>query len=484
MGDVLQHPNWTVANLPRIRDLVDQELTAIRGTMQGSEESWVRDPGTSYFAQDQPLQLASASFLTRAYNIFRLKWMLKDHGSPSDGSAISNWLGNLESATTSRDDLKKLLHVLTSETALSADSAGVNKKYADSFNQLPAPAKAIAKAAAQDLEQLLIGIPDNSLAGDWKSLCHTINRDLAKGPEQTLVDLNTVRMDLLKTSQARVFLIGSAATEQKLSQSLDKLFADFDHTPAVKQSYSTNKLIFARVMSRMNTTEVPVYAGLINPDSHTGVFINSAPLTAYSDTDRTSLLKLLAAELYGGGGKQSVYTKTTGAGLSYSTGVGASPSNGRFSYYAERTPELPQTLRFVIDEIKRSPVDTTMTDYVVSLAVGAFRSADDYEVRGEAMASDLADGRTPEMVSQYRKAILKLRNEPGLIYKIYGYKDGVYETILPGYGKSVKNVPGGIYFVIGPEKQMKAYETYLKSVDGADTTLFRLYPRDFWMANE
>jgi len=52
---------------------------------------------------------------------------------------------------------------------------------------------------------------------------------------------------------------------------------------------------------------------------------------------------------------------------------------------------------------------------------------------------------------------------------------------LPGYGKSVKNVPGGIYFVIGPEKQMQAYEAYLKSVDGANTTLFRLYPRDFWM---
>jgi len=211
------------------------------------------------------------------------------------------------------------------------------------------------------------------------------------------------------------------------------------------------------------------------------VFINSAPLTSYRDTDRVSLLKFLAASLYGGGGKQSVYTKTTGAGLSYSTGVGASPSTGRFSYYAERTPELPQTLRFVIDEIKRSPVDTSMTDYVVSLAVGAFRSADDYEVRGEAMANDLADGRMPAIIKQFRLAILKLRKEPGLINKIYDYKDQVYETILPGYGKPTRDVAGGNYLVIGPEKQMQAYEAYLKSVDGANTVLYRLYPRDFWI---
>jgi len=28
---------------------------------------------------------------------------------------------------------------------------------------------------------------------------------------------------------------------------------------------------------------------------------------------------------------------------------------------------------------------------------------------------------------------------------------------------------------------MSAYENYLKSVEGTDTKLYRLYPRDFWM---
>jgi hypothetical protein len=44
-----------------------------------------------------------------------------------------------------------------------------------------------------------------------------------------------------------------------------------------------------------------------------------------------------------------------------------------------------------------------------------------------------------------------------------------------------RDVAGAVYFVIGPEKQMTAYEAYLKSAEGPDTQLYRLYPRDFWL---
>ena len=97
------------------------------------------------------------------------------------------------------------------------------------------------------------------------------------------------------------------------------------------------------------------------------------------------------------------------------------------------------------------------------------------------MADDLVDGETPDVVKEFRKAILELRKKPGLIDNIYKYKDEVYQNILPGYGMPSKVVKGGNFFVIGPEQQMAAYEAYLKSVEGNDTELYRLYPRDFWM---
>ena len=35
--------------------------------------------------------------------------------------------------------------------------------------------------------------------------------------------------------------------------------------------------------------------------------------------------------------------------------------------------------------------------------------------------------------------------------------------------------------MIGPERQLDLYEAYLKSVEGTDGRLYRLYPRDLWM---
>jgi Zn-dependent M16 (insulinase) family peptidase len=484
MNDVLKNVNWQKENLSRIRDLVEQELSDIRKTMQGREESWVSNPVSAYQFQDQPLQLATNSFLTKTYNIFRLKWMLKDSGNKETAGAINPFLTSLQNAVTTKDALNALLKVMTAEEVMDANSAGVNKEYAAAFNNLPASAKAIAKEAALDLQQMLNDIPDNSMGMDWKKLCHTIQNDLAQTPEKTLDDLNSIRRNLLRNDNTRLFMIASDNTSKALSENIKNLLNGFSNQASSKQNYSPRNLINENVKERFQENETPVFVGLINPDSQTGVFTNSAPLVSYKDTSENELLKFLAAELYAGGGKQSVYTKTTGAGLSYSTGVGANTAAGMFNYYAERTPLLPQTLKFVIDEIKRSPIDPSLLDYTISLAVGGFRSADDYENRGIAMANDLQDGYTPEQVKNFRLAILKLRKKPGVIYDIFKNKDAVYETILPGYGKPSKDVVGGKYFVIGPEKQMEAYEAYLKSVDGNDTKLYRLYPRDFWMMHD
>ena len=56
-----------------------------------------------------------------------------------------------------------------------------------------------------------------------------------------------------------------------------------------------------------------------------------------------------------------------------------------------------------------------------------------------------------------------------------------YGEELPGYNVKGREVAGAEYFVIGPDKQLDAWEAYLKNAEGADTKLYRLYPRDFWM---
>ncbi len=461
----LYHPNWRVENLPRLRDYVDQALGRLRRTMQGAEENWVRNPETAYRKQENPLMLATSSFLTRTHNLQRLRWMLKCGGS----DAIYAFLNTLGDVTGSRDQRKAALKEI-----LDGKYAGLEK--------LSAPERELAAEAAHDLEANLSDIPDSSLASDWRYLCTEMARDLRQGPEKTLALLGEVRRSILDSGGARLFVIGSSATQAQLGAGIQKLTAGLDGAPFKSAPYSAVKRIDARLQAREPAaTGAPLFVGLLNANSQAGVFINSAPLTSYYDTDRQKLLDYLSVNLYGGGGAHSVFMKTWGAGLAYSNGISVSLATGRLGYYAERTPELPQTMKFVISVIKSAEPDAPLIDYAVAGAFQATRVAFAYEVRGEAMAADLADGLTPEVITRFHQAILDLKKSPDLESELFRRQVSVDAKILPGMGTAAKDVPGALYFVIGPEKQLAAWEEYLRQAESPDARVWRLYPRDFWL---
>jgi Zn-dependent M16 (insulinase) family peptidase len=480
---VLLHPDWRTENLARIRDAVDQTLSSLRNRMQGSEESWVNNPADAYWRQDNPLLLTTASFLTQAHNAHRLRWMLKDAGTPETREAISGFLTKLAGAGAqgSRTELKQLLAAIQGNKAVGEKLTANLKPYADDFARLPEAAKSLATEAAKDIDQLLGDVPDQTLASDWSYLSNEIRRDLLVSPEKTLADLNALRQRLLKTGNARMFIIGSRATQARLEANINDLLSGLQTMRAETAKRANTKLIDARLRERAPEASTPIFVGLVNPNSQSGVFLNSAPSASFKDTDTEKLLQYLASRLYAGGGAHGIFIKTWGAGLAYSNGFRGSPAVGRIGYYAERTPELPQTLRFVIEELKKAPHDPNLVEYAIAQAFLGFRSASEYEVRGEAMAADLADGLTPEIVSRFRRAILELRRKPNLADELYKRMEQTYARVLPGYGVKAKEVAGGIFFVIGPEKQFGLYEDYLKSVEGAGTRVYRLYPRDFWM---
>jgi Zn-dependent M16 (insulinase) family peptidase len=481
---ILQNPNWQKENLPRIRDVVDQQLGNLRRRMQGAEESWVNNPATSYLKQDSPLYLSAFSFLTQAHNVQRLRWMLKDAGDADNRKAIDEFLTKLAAAKGNRDELKILLAVLQGDKAQAEKVSADLKTLADDFGKLPETARALATEAAKDLNQNLSDIPDASLAADWAYIAGQMRQDLAQTPEKTLAALDGVRRKLLKTGNARMFFIGSREMETRLAANYKNLLAGFENASPARATYSNSRRIEERLRARGGSgAEKPVYVGLMAPNMTGGVFIHEAPLTGYADLEREKLLDFLASKLYGGGGAHSVFSKTIGAGLAYSNGIGSNPASGIANYYAERTPELPQTLRFVIEELKRAPQDASLTEYSIALVFNS-RAPSPYEARGEAMASNLADGITPDVVSRFRRGILELRKMPNLAEELFKRKDKVYGRVLPGYNVKGKDVGGANYFVIGAEKQMTAYEAYLKSADSADSKLYRLYPRDFWLVTK
>ncbi|HEX7955890.1 MAG TPA: hypothetical protein VF508_03055, partial [Pyrinomonadaceae bacterium] len=476
---VLTSPDWRPENLARIRDVVDQVLSGMRNRTQGSEESWVNDPANAYWRQDNPLLLSVSSFMTQAHNVHRLRWLLKDAGAERDSTAaFFDSLAAAPKQDAGREHLKNLL--------LFMQKGELKDRYYNDqkgeFAKLSEGAKALATEAAKDLDQLLADIPDETLAADWEYLVRQMRRDLLVPPAQALSEMNAVRQGLLKAGGARMFMTSSAATRAQLEPGVRELLGGLQPGAVAPAKYAAVRLVESRVRERAGDKNTPVFVALVNPNTQGGVFLNSAPSATYADADnRDMLLDYLASRLYAGYGAHGIFIKTWGAGLAYSNGFRGSLGEGRLGWYAERTPELPQTLRFVVEELKKAKPDPGLVEYVVAVAFSQFRSASPYEARGEAMAADIADGTPPEAVRKFRQRLLDLRKMPNLSDELFKRMNTVYARILPGLGAKASEVEGGVFYVIGPEKQLTAYEQYLKTVEGPGVRLYRIYPRDYWI---
>jgi Zn-dependent M16 (insulinase) family peptidase len=454
---VAEHPDWRVQNLPRIRDLVDQSLARLRATMQGSEESWVMNPVLAYWKQSNPLYLTTSAFLTRAYNADRLRWMLKDTGT-EDRIAFAGRVGGLANQAADRSQMTALLDRLKAE---------------------PGPMKDVAL----DLAQLLPDLPDASLQPDWQYLCTQIARDLAVTPERALERLNTLRAGLFAPSNVRLWVVGSTANINALQPSLRALTGNLDADRAAPASYSAGRRIDQRLRDHQGDTAPPRFVGLYDSNLAGGVMMTVLPSVSYDNSTRDTQLDYLASRLFGGYGAHGVFTKTITAGLAYSNGLRGNNHDGYAGYYAERMPEIPQTLHFAIDVVKKGPRDPKLLEYMVALAFQESNAAGSYEARAEAIANDLADGITPAKVRQFRESILALRKEPGVAEQVLARVDKVYGRLMPGYGPKVRDIEketaNPVYYIIGNEKQFRAMDADVQTRE--DEHVYKLYPRDYWL---
>jgi Zn-dependent M16 (insulinase) family peptidase len=466
MSLILHSPDWRPENLPRIRDVVDQALSRVRNTTQGSEESWVQNPPTAYRYQRQPIFFAAYSFAAATHDALRVRWLLKD-AEGEDAKALATWLTTLAGAAkgATRDDLKK--KIAAPETV----------------GALPASARALAAEALKDLDLALIDVPDETLAADWEYLCTAIRDDLATPATQALAGFEAARRHMLKSGNARMFLTGSTALDHEIAPAVSTLAASLERAPRAADDGDAAPIVDTRLRQRDPSAEHPQNLGLFVATKPSGVIVTSAPGPTLADyKDREKVLDYLASRVDAGGGAHGIFLKTAGAGLAYSNGLGASLSLGRVSYYAERTPEIPQTVRFVIEELKK-PLSTTVraAEYAAVQGFAENRASGSYEGRGEAMAQDLAEDRPPELIRSFRQAILDLRKEPGLDQALVERKGRMYARVLPGFDPTTPAPEDAVYFVLGPEKQLAAWEAYLKEVGGPGAKLHRLYGRDYWM---
>jgi len=482
MKATLLSPYLSTDNLPRIKDVIDQSLISYRNTMKGPEEYWVSYPANAYRFQDDPLLLSTYCFLTETHHMQRLKWLLTDPGGEGCRKDIAKALDMFakRAESTNREHLIRFIDGLEASQRITDTSERDMSDFVRDLVGVPPEALKIIVETAKDLKVCLNDIPDENLATDFAYLCHQAKADLLTPPEDALAGINQV-LDLIRhRDNARLVMISNTADREATMGQIEQFVDELSPAPSVRATYAHRKRIIDRLKSRESGLDKPLYVGLINEGTRNGVLQFSARHADRYDTSTAAVIDCLSGKLFGGGGGHGIFMKTWAAGLAYSNGYGYSQATGRLSYYAERCPDVAETMRFVVGVLKQGEDDPKLLDYAVAQVFGYSRAPSRYESRGVSMATDLVDGFTPEKVASFRKKVLEVKDGDGLYEKLRSRMEAAYGPVLIGYGPSLADSPDGNFFLIGPEPQFESLEEYIASVE-TPQTVYRLYPRDFWL---
>ncbi len=464
MNAALFSPYLDTNNLSRMMDIVDQSLVSLRNRMKGREEDWVRYPANAYRYQTNPLIMSTNCFLTRTHHYQRLKWMLTDPGSKEDQKLISSYLADLK------------------ERGKGLDREGL-KNLIDNPPEIPSSEKCekIITQILRALESSLADIPDENLAEDWQYLLRETEVDLMVTPSKTIEDIKSVLATLRKADNTRMYMISNSADRDAMMAMINEFTGQLDSkTKSERIAYADRKRVIEKLNDRVKDVSDPVYVGLINNNTSNGVLVFNARNAGKLDTSDESVLRYLAGNLYGGSGGHGLFMRTWGAGLAYSNGFGAGPLSGTASYYAERCPDIAETMRFVVDVLKNAETDPQLVDYAIAQAFSYSRAPSPYESRGSQMASDLEDGYYPEKVKAYRQKVLQLKENRDLTEELFSRMKDAYGSVLIGYGMPLSESKDGSFFIIGPDAQFQSLEEYIETVESPQT-VYKLYPRDFWL---
>ena len=481
MDASLYSPYLNTDNLPRMMDLIDQSLISYRNMMKRSEEGWVDYPPKGYRYQRNPLYMSTGCFLTEAHHYQRLKWLLTDPGDQAQQKELATFMESLAKygQGKTRSELTGLLSAIevldepTGQTSI----AGLKLNITDLSRMSKKNIEEIAKA----LKITLADIPDTNLASDWIYLCSQTKADMMVEPKDAIARLNALLDLIRRTDNARVFMISSSADRKAASDAIQNLTGKLDRKhPSVRQEYAPIDRIVERLKSRHPDIKKPLYVGLVHEGTRNGVLIFSARHAAIYDTNTSKVLDCLSGKLYGGYGPHGLFNKTIAAGLAYSNGYSYNQSNGRVGYYAERCPDVSETMRFVVGQLKDARPTPDLTDYAIAQVFGDSRAPSPYEERGEAMAANLADGITSGVVKTFKQKVLAQRYRKDLLEELKSRMESVYGPVLVGYGPPLAQTQDGVFFLIGPELQFKSLEKHI-AVNEGKQTVYRLYPRDFWL---
>lgn len=467
-------------NLPRLRELARRELAALGQRRQGGEESWVENPAQAWQHHNRPRLLHAGSFLTQQFDVFRAAWSLEDT-SAGLPAAMQDLRSLADSSLTARDRTLDRLLAWAGSDAEYATAAPPALRDSVAWTAWREAAPRQLNMALQDLRSLGSELPADK-RGNWLLLCSVIEEGALRPSREVLLELGQLVGELRgHAGRKRAWITGSTMSADRILPRLDSLNAAFGRErPAAGTMYMPDWTRNRPARDPIQDRQARV-AGLMYDGLSSGVVIHVTPFAGIHSTTRDDLLDYLAARLYGGGGAHGLFMRTWGAGLAYSNGASASERHSQLRYYAERCPDVSQTLGFVEGVIREAPpVNDQLVQYALAGAFAHHDMARDFPERTRLMAKSRQLGGHDELTA-FRQALDKLKDQPGLAAELDARLRPVMSAILPGL--AVNNhgeLPaGGFYFLIGPETQFDYYRSYLESA-GVSQTPRILRPCDYW----
>ncbi len=445
----------SVKNAPRLADVISRSLSGALDLMrQPKEEMWVNDPSTAFHTQENRLYLACHSTLTRQFNLLRLKWRLKDFRDEKDSFFREMDGARKALSKMGREEFLKKLQLMKAEQGES------------DFSE-----------AADDLLALIPSLPPDSWRKDSEMLIATIGEELSVSPEKAVRDLKELMNGLRNRHTVRAVVAGHTGSVRESSEAVLDLLDRYDTKKITMNARDPAPLVWSNIERRLGPVEERRFVALVNPDSTTGVHMNRAKIHNIHTFTDEDIYRTLASKLLGGSGPRSLFMQTWRAGLAYSNGFNASLEAGVVNYYAERCPDLSQTMAFVRDTLSETPRDPellkgVLPSFFYTIEAGGFVE------RAQTMAGLLVDGSTPGLYRKFRKRVLDLSGRDDFREKTFSYINDWAALVVPGLRPETPF--GGTVYLIANDDQIERYEDYLRKNAGAPG-IIRIYPRDYWI---
>lgn len=449
-----------LSNTERLRDIVTQRISA--DNLYFKQDASTTNSAFTFRYQSDRLILALNSRFTDVHLSARLRWLLHPSVKSAEIDRLADFARDVLSSMDGmpRDVLRQKL------AAVNAD--GLQKELIDYW---------ISN---------LSSFPETELASGLGKLSAEVVEDLRTGPVKTIEDLRELQKIVLNRNALRIDLTLGQALLGEIRESLAGFVTSIPARPFEKEensdgSKSQSDPILAKLQKRYQSSQeqAPLYVGFVNSNRTGGDVLFYADFPSFSQTDRGSLVRNLASNLFVGTGPHSFQMRTLARGLTYHNSIFSNPAVQRIWYYADRSPDVPSLINFV-NEMASAVSDlpeASLVDYALSNVFTFSREDSSFTERGKAAAQDIRDGKEPEKIRRFSETMLKLRHDPRLPTElIHAGLSSICGVLLRADCREQQQSENTLFFFVGSEQVLSDVGKRLSIPN-----FMKLYPSDFWI---